>query len=75
MRATRKQPEPPDVNDAANMLAGGLADIREALGPLDETVRGYRDQLQRDGWSTAAAEQMAITLHQLMLARLFTEGG
>jgi len=66
----KKQPEAPDAAAFAHQLAAGLADIREALGPLDEAVRGYRDQLERDGWTTSAAEQMALAFYSLQISML-----
>lgn len=70
----KKKPELPDVGEMTNELAGVLAFVREALAPLDETVRGYRDQLIRDGWSETAAEQMAVGLHQLLLPTILNSG-
>lgn len=67
----RKQPDaPPDIPTFAHQLAAGIADLREFLGPLDDAVRGYREELRRDGWSETASEQMAVGLHAYLLNQI-----
>lgn len=66
-----KKPEQPlDIHDIANELARNVANWREVLAPLDEATAGYRVQLEADGWSPAAAEQMAISFHTLQMSVL-----
>lgn len=57
--------EPPamSVADAANHYARGVANMRELLAPLDEATLGYRAQLEATGWSSPAAEQMAVMFY------------
>lgn len=51
-------------------LAEALADLRERLAPLDEAALGYRRQLEEQGWSPTAAEQMALAFHTILLGYL-----
>jgi hypothetical protein len=62
--------EPIDPTAAAHEFAKGLAVFREIVAPIDETVLGYRRQLEAAGWSPTAAEQMALSLHGVLMAQL-----
>ena len=62
--------EPIDPTAAAHEFAKGLAVFREIVAPVDETVLGYRRQLEADGWSPTAAEHMALSLHGVLMAQL-----
>ena len=67
----KKQPAPPiNLHQAANELANNIANWREIMAPLDEATAGYRAQLESDGWSTPAAEQMAIGFYTLQMSML-----
>jgi hypothetical protein len=60
------QPKP-DLDALANEVAQGIAAVRQVLAPIDEAVRGYRHQLEQEGWSATAAERMALELHRAMM--------
>jgi hypothetical protein len=58
-----------DPNQIAHQMAEAVAQIREALAPIDEATMGYRKQLEEQGWSPTAAETMALGFHSLLLAQ------
>lgn len=63
---------PPGVD--VSPLRNALLMINEMLTPVREAAKGYRAQLEADGWSPTVAEQMAtvylatLTNHCLTLA-------
>lgn len=59
-----------DPHEVANELAQAVAQVREMLAPVDEATLGYRRQLEENGWSPQAAEQMALSFHTLLLQHM-----
>lgn len=49
----------PDPQDMAAKLAASMMDTLTALRPLFEAAQGLKSQLEADGWSPTAAEQIA----------------
>ena len=60
----------PSQDESLHALAEGLAQWRERLAPLDEATLGYRAQLESNGWSPAAAEQMAVSFYATQIHML-----
>lgn len=52
-----------------------MAQVLEQCGPIREAVMGYRTQLVSDGFSPAAAEDMASDLHRHLIAAMFGPAG
>lgn len=59
-----------DLHAITNELANNIANWREIIAPLDEATAGYRAQLEAEGWSAPAAEQMAISFYALQMSML-----
>lgn len=47
------------MGDEAPVIATSCMNMLEALAPLRELAKGYRTQLEADGWSPTAAERIA----------------
>lgn len=49
----------------------------EAFDPLIEAASGFKERVKRQGWSDAAAEAMAMSYFQALIASAFgpTPGG
>lgn len=43
-------------------IANHLAELQETLTVVEEAARGYREHLERQGWSPTMAEQLAASL-------------
>ncbi len=56
-----------DPQVLANILASSLAGFSEAIRPLTEAVEGYREGLERLGYSEALARKMAADYHAALL--------
>lgn len=54
--------------NAANAIAGLMAEMSEALAPIEEAARGYRDRLKTEhGWNDKAAQEIATAYFRLMV--------
>lgn len=58
-----------DVDAATNEVAKGIANIRQTLAPIEEAARGYRAELEKNGWSPTVAEQMAFQFHAYLMVQ------
>lgn len=63
-------PDPFDPDEVAHQLAQAVAQMREMLAPVDEATLGYRRQLEENGWSPEAAEEMALSFHRMALGQM-----
>lgn len=59
-----------DYDAMANQLAEAIAGIKQVLAPIDEATSGYRKQLEAAGWSSYAAEKMALEFHRMLMAQV-----
>ena len=59
-----------DPHEMANQLAQAIAGIKQVLAPIDEATSGYRTQLEAAGWSSHAAEKMALEFHRMLMAQV-----
>ncbi len=60
----------PEPSEAAHTIAEMAAQMREMLTPIDEATLGYRRQLEEEGWSAQAAEQMALSFHTMLFHQM-----
>lgn len=58
----------PDPEMAMTTAMSGLMPV---LHVIRESVKGYRTQLEADGWSPTMAEMMAGQLHSVLVAKMF----
>lgn len=61
-----------DESEVRSSIVESLALLIEQMQPIKEAVTGYKAQLVNDGWGDAAAEKMAVELHNALIRRAFT---
>lgn len=63
-----------DVGQIVHEVAQAAANMRQVLAPIEEAARGYRAEMEANGWSPTVAEQMAFQLHLTLMSQ-FMNGG
>lgn len=57
-------------DNTARQMSAALIEIGERMAQVVEATEGYRKQCEERGFSPTAAEQMALSYHHLLLARI-----
>jgi membrane protein implicated in regulation of membrane protease activity len=63
------QPTAEQVDDMAQQLTTGLAQVAELMEPVTEAAVGYRRKLEAHGYSPTVAEQLAAQYHLMLLQK------
>lgn len=61
---------PPDFDAIAHNVGLGAANLRQMVEPIAEAAAGYRRKLEADGWSPTAAETIALSFHDVLMAQM-----